>query len=176
MSRVSLPIVPRRVISDVLTPEIEAAQRELVVAEALSWVGTPYRQMAATKGTGIDCAMLLSEVWIRAGIVEPFDPRPYNPEWYIHRSEELYLRWMETVAVEITTPPRPGDVVLFHFGRCFSHAGILVNEEQLVHSWVLEHQCTISELRNPALSLMGRGVPRPRPMKFFDVWQRLRAT
>ena len=39
------------------------AQRAAVVAEARSWIGTPYHHAADVKGHGVDCAMLLIRVY-----------------------------------------------------------------------------------------------------------------
>src|SRR5262249_43477037 len=44
-------------------------RRAAVVAEAESWIGTPFHHAARVKGAGVDCLMLLAEVYERAGIV-----------------------------------------------------------------------------------------------------------
>ncbi len=71
----------------------EAAQRAAIVREARSWIGTPYHNCADVKGRngGVDCGMLLVRVFVDTGLVAPFDPRPYPPDWHLHRSEEKYL-------------------------------------------------------------------------------------
>lgn len=33
------------------------------VAEALTWLGTPYHQQGRVKGVGVDCGTLLCEVY-----------------------------------------------------------------------------------------------------------------
>jgi cell wall-associated NlpC family hydrolase len=150
-----------------ITPESEARQRAAVVAEARSWVGTPYRQLGYTKGpTGaVDCSMLLVAAWVGSGVVEPFDPRPYPPEWHLHRSEERYLAWMQAVAVEVPAP-RVGDVAIYRFGRCFSHGGVVVSPTRIVHAFLKCGMCLESELDDPDLVR--------RPTRYFDVWARLR--
>ena len=77
--------------------QMSAMQRAAVVAEARSWIGTPYHHAADVKGHGVDCALLLVRVYCDLGLVEPFDPRPYTRDWFLHRSEERYLGF----------PPRP---------------------------------------------------------------------
>jgi hypothetical protein len=42
-----------------------------LIVEARSWIGTPYRQSGATKGVGVDYAMLLVRCAIDAGPIEP---------------------------------------------------------------------------------------------------------
>lgn len=158
-----------------LTPAIEEEQRARVVAEAKSWLGTPYRQHGASKGASIDCAMLLVRCWVDAGVFKPFDPRPYPPEWHMHKSEERYLGWMEALSCEVQTP-RAGDIVLYRFGMCFSHGGVMISPTRLVHASAFEHDCTFSDLTDVQLARQrGRGGrTTPRPVKFFDVWAKVR--
>jgi hypothetical protein len=119
--------------------------------------------------------MLLVRAWVDAGVLAPFDPRPYPPTWYMHHSEERYLAWMQTVAVEVPMP-RPGDVVLWRFGLCFSHCGILIDDAgNLVHAWADTGQCDRSNIETARLKYLGRGHGRTmRPRKFFDVFARIR--
>jgi NlpC/P60 family putative phage cell wall peptidase len=102
----------------------EPAARAAVVASARSWIGTPYHHMADVKGAGCDCAMLLVRVYCDLGLIEPFDPRPYVKDWHLHRSDERYLGFLLARAREVAAP-LPGDVVLFRYGRCYSHGGIV---------------------------------------------------
>jgi NlpC/P60 family putative phage cell wall peptidase len=98
--------------------------RAEIVAEARSWIGTPYHVCADLKGIGCDCAMLLVRVFCDLGLVAPFDPRPYSSDWHLHRSDEKYLDQLLAHA-HIVATPEPGDVVLFRVGRCFSHGAIV---------------------------------------------------
>ena len=41
--------------------------REKIVAEARSWIGTPYHNCADIKGVGVDCGMLLVRVFVDLG-------------------------------------------------------------------------------------------------------------
>ena len=66
--------------------------REKIIAEARSWIGTPYHNCADVKGVGVDCGMLIVRVFVDLGLVPPFDPRPYPRDWHMHNSdEERYL-------------------------------------------------------------------------------------
>jgi len=114
----------------------ETVQRMAVVNAARSWCGTPYHHMADIKGVGCDCAMLLVRVYVDLGLVEPFDPRPYVRDWFAHRDDERYLGILLARSREVETP-LPGDVVLFKFGRCFSHGGIITRNDPLtmVHAY-----------------------------------------
>jgi cell wall-associated NlpC family hydrolase len=111
-------------------------RRADVVAEAREWIGTPYRHMARVKGPkgGCDCLTLLAEVYERAGIVAHVEIPFYPMDWHLHRAAELYLDGLAAHADEVEAP-EPGDAVLFRFGRCFAHGGIVTAWPWLIHSW-----------------------------------------
>lgn len=112
--------------------------REQIVQEAQSWLRTPYHHCADVKGAGVDCAMILVRVYAACGLLpESFDPRPYSPQWHLHRGEELYQAWIAAAGAIETGAPRPGDVGLWKFGRAYSHAAILVShasDGQIIHA------------------------------------------
>ena len=114
----------------------QAATRATVVAAAREWIGTPYHVCADVKGVGCDCAMLLVRVFCDLGLVATFDPRPYSSDWHLHRSDEVYLRLLLERA-HLIQAPEPGDVVLFRYGRCFSHGGIVTKREPftMIHAF-----------------------------------------
>lgn len=151
-------------------PLSEEAGRPAVVAEALSWVGTPYVHSADIKGAGVDCAMLPRRVFIDAGVVEPFDPRPYPSQWHLHEWEERYLGWVLCYAHEVEGPPNreplPADVVLFKFGHCYAHSAIVVKWPKIVHIH-MPHVCGKADLSR---EMIGRHALGRLPMRFFSVW------
>ena len=107
-----------------------------MVAEARSWIGTPYHHAADVKGHGVDCAILLVRVYCDLGLVEPFDPRPYTRDWFLHRNEERYLGFLLARSNEVRAPAL-GDIILFRIGRCFAHAGIVsrVDPLTIIHAF-----------------------------------------
>lgn len=123
------------------------AQREKVVEEVLSWLGTPYVHTGRIKGVGVDCAQLLIAVYDAAGVIEAFDPGHYTHDWYMNRSEELYLGHLMRYAVR-TDDPQPGDIASYNFGRCVSHAGIIVEPGYLVHAYRPHGRVDLMELRS----------------------------
>src|SRR6185437_15824401 len=58
---------------------IEVAQRAAVVAEARSWIGTPYHNCADIKGTGVDCGMLIVRVFVATGLCAHLIRGPNRP-------------------------------------------------------------------------------------------------
>jgi cell wall-associated NlpC family hydrolase len=157
-----------------LTEQREAELRRRVVDEALSWIGTPYRQLGATKGIAVDCSMLLVRAMIDAGVVEEFDPRPYPPTWFLHRDDERYIDWFSTIAMEVTIP-RPGDIFAVKMGRAFAHSGFIVDDEHVVHAFADEQICNLSPRRHPLLMWSNRRCTIPRPTRYFDFFAKLRA-
>src|SRR5690348_760942 len=95
--------------------------QQLIVAEARRWLGTPYHHAGDVLGVGVDCAMLVVRVFVDAGIIPAFDPRPYPPDWHMHSSVERYLGQVMQYAQEVEDP-QAGDLALFHVGRCIAHS------------------------------------------------------
>jgi len=159
----------------------EAEERARVIADGWAYVGTPFRHQCDAKGAGVDCAMWIVRAFVDCGVVEPFDPRPYPRLWFLHKSEELYLGWLNRFAEEIPAEEaKPGDIVIYKYGQCFSHAGMIVSDQLLIHAWFLEEQVRSCERFDIHLTHYGRdGGPKlcgkPRPVKYFDPWKKKRA-
>jgi NlpC/P60 family putative phage cell wall peptidase len=114
--------------------------RRKVVEEALSWIGTPFHHAARVKGAGVDCLMLLAEVYERAGVAGHVAPPFYVPDWHLHRNAERYMEGLLQYARPIDgppqgPPPQAGDIALFRFGRTFSHGAIVVGWPRLIHAY-----------------------------------------
>jgi cell wall-associated NlpC family hydrolase len=152
----------------------EAQGRLAFIAEALTWIGTPFIDHADVKGPrgAVDCAMLLTRCAVDTGIVPPFDPRPYSPQWHQHAHEELFVNFLtdRLGAKEITTP-RPGDVLVWQFGHTFSHGAVLVNSGEVVHAWAQYGKVARTRRDEPVLARMQVfGTAKPRPVRYFDLW------
>lgn len=111
--------------------------RDELVAEARSWIGTPYRHQASLKGVGCDCAGLVRGLWRAFCGPEPEPLPPYSPEWAEVGGAELMRgaagRHLEAIAV---AEAAAGDVLLFRWrdGLPAKHAGILVAPGRFVHA------------------------------------------
>lgn len=118
-----------------------------MIAEARTWQGTPYHHAANLKGVGVDCAMLLVEVFRAVGLVgKDFDPRPYPRTWYLHRDEERFMGFLLEKS-QRTDTPQAGDVALFRFGRTASHGAILLDDDYMIHAYQPAGQVEIVERR-----------------------------
>lgn len=130
-----------------------------IVSLARTWIGTPYHHAADVKGAGVDCGMFLVRVFVDVGLVPSFDPRPYASDWHLHRGEERYLGFILARCDERDdiAEAQIGDVLVFRFGRCWSHGGIVsaTGPLSLIHAFapagcVVEDQiCASAKLKNP---------------------------
>ena len=130
-----------------MTPQ----ERSAVIAESVTWLGTPYHHAACVKGAGVDCAYYLKGVFENARLVAPFEVKAYPNDWHLHRDEERYLAHVMERCVEVVTEPQPADIALFRFGRCVAHGAIVVQWPRVIHSYIGRGVCysdiSDSELR-----------------------------
>jgi cell wall-associated NlpC family hydrolase len=144
----------------------ESDQRAPIVREARSWIRTPYHPQGDVKSIGVDCGMLLVRVFVDIGLCEPFDPRPYADDWYLDRSEERYLGFIFDRTKEVAAP-LPGDVVVFRYGRCYAHGGVVTDAIPLTIVHAFQPSGRVLE-EDVAGNLM-LSAPQRRP-KFFSYW------
>lgn len=116
---------------------IGGVTRTGIVAEALSWIGTPYRHQASLRGVGCDCLGLVRGVWRSQYNGEPEEVPAYTPDWAEASATETLAaaagRHLHEVALDEALP---GDLLLFRWkaGLPAKHAGILVAPDRFVHA------------------------------------------
>lgn len=131
-----------------MTPE----QQHAVIAEAMTWLNTPYHPHGRVKGAGVDCVQLLIQVYAACGLIAPLDPGSYAQDWFLHRGEELYLEGVRRHAMPVAAPA-PGDIALFNFGRCVSHGAIVVAWPTVIHAYREQHKVVLTDVgRNAYLA------------------------
>lgn len=103
-------------------------QNQLVLAEALRWIGTPYQHQTSCKGIGTDCLGLIRGVWRAVLGAEPMEIPAYSQDW----SEPSGLESLWNNATDVLTEKDPataraGDVLLFRMRQdaVAKHLGIL---------------------------------------------------
>jgi len=122
-------------------------QRAAVVAEAKSWLGTPWRHRGRLSGVGVDCAQFVLKVYANAGLIDDFDTGEYPRDWHIHRDEERFLTFVPRFAREIAeNEADAGDLVIFRIGRVYSHAAIVVGWPVGIHAAVNEGAVVLCDL------------------------------
>ncbi|WP_031335924.1 NlpC/P60 family protein [Rhodopseudomonas sp. B29] len=111
--------------------------REVLVAEARSWIGTPYRHQASVKGVGCDCLGLVRGVWRGCIGAEPERAPAYAPDWAEAGGEETLaaaaLRHLVPVACDQFGA---GNVLLFRWsdGCIAKHAAIAASTSTMIHA------------------------------------------
>ena len=140
----------------------QRSKRLGLVAEAQTWINTPYLANADVKGAGVDCGMLLVRVFVDTGVIAAFDPRPYPIQWAFHQRAERYLELVQRFGVEIQGPPLPGDVALFKVGHGWAHGAVVVCWPEIIHANP-PGECRYDNVENNLV------LSRRRP-RFFSAW------
>lgn len=117
----------------------EDEERAAVVAEARTWLRTPYHHRAWIKGAGVDCAMLPLAVY-RAAVphrVPPVTVPSYPRDWHLHKDTTLYRDIVAQIAHPIAEEAlKPGDFIMYRFGRAHAHGGIYIDEATIIHAQI----------------------------------------
>lgn len=109
---------------------------ERVIAEAVSWIGTPYRHQGSTRGVGCDCLGLLRGVWRALIGDEPEAIAPYQPDWAEAGGDRLMEAARRHMVARQAAPGR-GDVILFRWRphMAAKHAGIALDADRFIHAY-----------------------------------------
>lgn len=153
-------------------PEDNLIERAKVVAAARSYLRTPYHAEGRIRGAGVDCLTLIALAYEEAGIVINAPVPHYSPTFMLHHSEEQYLQGLLKYAHEVETP-LPGDIVIWKFGRCFSHAAIVIKWPEIIHAYVGSGVTLENAEHAMWLKFIGErreGSGQPRPRKFLSYW------
>lgn len=116
-------------------------QRNQVVAEARSWIGTPYRGWSCLKGAGTDCGQLIYGVFRACGLVpEVTLPKDYSLQVAQHRASTEYIETVDKYFRDIPeSEVQPGDLVVYKLGHAFAHAAIIVSWPSFIIQAELRH-------------------------------------
>ncbi|MEO6964997.1 MAG: hypothetical protein ABI076_03770 [Acidobacteriaceae bacterium] len=104
-------------------------QKSAVLAEAQTWMGTPFRDGAMVKGQhgGVDCSYLLKACYCGHGAPDTVDLPLYNLQFMLNRIDETYieelLKYYREIRAEETMA---ADVCLLRWGHIYSHGMILL--------------------------------------------------
>ena len=112
--------------------------RAAIVAEARSWLGTPYQHQASAKGAGCDCLGLVRGVWRALLGDEPEKAPAYTPDWAERGAgETMLLAARRHLVARVRRDTKPGDVLLFRMDAAspIKHAGILESEDKFIHAY-----------------------------------------
>lgn len=110
-----------------------------IIAEALTWVGTPFHEQADVKGVGVDCVFFYARTYQAVGVV-PLDwpdPRPYPSGRYregigTRYRDELLIPYFDELPSG--TCPERGDGVLYKMLAAEVHGVIVVDWPRVIHA------------------------------------------
>lgn len=132
------------------------------VAEARTWIGTPYVHQASGKGAGTDCLGLLRGVWRAVIGDEPLPVPAYTEDWdEAAAGEVLRVAAERCLCPKLLRDAAPGDVLLFRMqdGFVAKHLGIqsrIGADAAFIHAYS-RHAVVESPLSRPwARRIVGR--------------------
>ena len=129
-------------------------QRAALVAEAKSWVGTPYRGWANIKGVGADCGQFLYGVYRALSLIPAMElPKDYSLQAAQHQASGEYMAVIDRFFRVIPeSEVKPADLVCYQIGQDMAHAAFIVSWPGFVIQAELRHGVSGSHgLRNPNL-------------------------
>lgn len=99
-----------------------------VVAEAHSWLGTPFVHQASKRGVGVDCVGLIAGVARELGLpgIAAFDASPKYKGYGREPDPKVLLRGCQEFLDEISLDEvREGDILLMRYARDPMHFAIV---------------------------------------------------
>lgn len=116
--------------------EKDISVRDIIVEEAHSWIGTPYKYGGMNKGTGTDCSGMIMVIFEKVAEIKLPRNSAKQAEYCNYIKEKEIL---------------PGDLVFFATGqdkRKVSHVGIMIDREKFIHA-SSSKGVTISRMATP---------------------------
>lgn len=120
-----------------MTPYFHNQERiAALIAAAASWAGTPFAANSASRGRGVSCQFLASELYRGAGLstAEP----PAVPMAHARFSRvSLVEPWMDAQEnfgpIPLGEAPIPGDLLGFRLWETVHHVGVLIHPGQFLN-------------------------------------------
>ena len=130
---------------------MEAERADAIVAEAHTWLNTPYVPRALIKGVGVDCGGLLYKVYEKFidGQMEKY-PDDYSADWALHEGPERYLDFIKPYVHQVPRAVKGGFSV-FHFGNHYAHGAIYCGDDWYIHAWGRQRQGRVAKQRTRVL-------------------------
>lgn len=122
-----------------MTEQIDNAKTgAAIIAEALTWVGTPYRHQGSLKDVGCDCLGLIRGVWRAIYGAEPERAGAYAPDWAEAGGEDRFLSAARRHCREKPiAEAASSDLILFRWRSHLpaKHAGIVLEPGRFIHAY-----------------------------------------
>lgn len=109
--------------------------RDQIVAEAVSWVGTPFHANQKLKHVGADC------IGVVAGVAENVGLHVNYRNDYSLRPDGSLLKELREQLIKVDDGPLPGDVILMAFEAEPHHVALYIGNNEIVHSYAQARKC-----------------------------------
>ncbi|MDN7456603.1 NlpC/P60 family protein [Burkholderia cenocepacia] len=111
------------------------ATRDQIVAEARSWLGTPYRHQGRLKGVSVDCAGLV------VGVAQALGLPALDMSGYARRPDGS-LRDFVHGQTEAVAPgaQQGGDIVIFQWQNAPVHLALLTAPDCIIHAFAINRE------------------------------------
>lgn len=129
-----------------------------MIAEAYTWLGTPFGHQGRVKGLAVDCAGLVIES-ARATDLTALQITNYSEQSDEARFNALLHEHLQPIIFDARLP---GDVLSFAPMLRHQHLGLLVAPELFLHAYALAPRKVIESRLNDHWRLRLRGVWRFR--------------
>ncbi len=118
-----------------------------IVEEAMNWIGVKYQHRAVTK-QGCDCTGLIIGIMQTLGYMKNYKMRVYPSDWNLHAMADNYITEELDKYADKVSDMRSGDILLFSFGKCVAHIGILLKNKLFIHNYRNAGKCGLSSIMN----------------------------
>jgi len=119
--------------------------RERTIAEARTWIGTPFHHGASLKGVGVDCGQFVFGVYRNVGVMQDEQFPSYDPRWMLAR-ENPFFEDLFRARFDLVPAPELATAMLFRAGRNYCHIALVTRVQPLtiIHA-ASEYGCVIEE-------------------------------
>ena len=122
---------------------LTSLQKNKLIKEVESWIGTPWIHNQASKGVGADCVQFLVNSFKNIGVLpEEYKTRKYDKDWAMHNARSILREELVKIAEQVQDI-KEGDIVLFITGKTSGHIGIYCGNNKIIHSHIRHGVCEI---------------------------------
>lgn len=111
--------------------------REAIVAEARTWLNTPFHHQGRVKSVGVDCAGVIIGTADTLRLLSDFEDKPYAKSPSADQLRTTLKNYMIEIAVN---EAKSGDVLLFAFDREPQHVAFLT-DIGILHAYAQVRKC-----------------------------------
>jgi len=100
----------------------------IIVQEAELWIGAKWRHGQALRGDSTDCIQWVVLLGKKINkIPQSYRPPRYTRDWALHNDASILEQEIKKFCFRVDVMQmQSGDILLFHYGKTSSHAGIYV--------------------------------------------------